>query len=932
MTNKKRLLKTVVPHWDESLIGYITRLTEINDYDTPSWIMQLADMGPLLSDASFTFKSSLNLLPLATLAGVEAEKLAALKYEPTDLSREKFSDCLVFGVRVPKYIIRPNRPKVCPECLRDFGYLRRVWELTPVTSCPIHKRLLLQECPNCSRPFSWLRNKVGSCRCGCEWRGCSSTPVNDLELKVTRHIHDLCGLPTGDKKNRLKRVDDNPIYKVDLQHFLTALLLVGGQELGFTDTRGIYLNHLNNAEIQEYLSGALLTFNDWPEGFYSFLDMLRTRAKGKGHTGIQRDFDKLDHALYGTFQSRHFDFMRSAFDEYLLTRWDGGHVSNIGRFKKGMGHRSKYLSRTEATAILGVANAAIDLHLASGRLQGKVHTNRNSKRYLIERDSVLKLKCELEQTFNLKHISLMLGSHPKRILELVDAGMLKPISGPTLDGFGDWIFSVGESKELLEQIRKRIPKSISSKIQMTVDFLKATPRIGFMGGSFPQFIKDMVDGIICPCSENLKEIGFRKFLFSERELSSYLLKLSRDKVKDAYWVGELTAKLGLTEQSIYSLIARGILTASAKPYRPHFKKLVTREDVESFNSKYVVLAKLIPELGTDAGFLARHLIREGIHPVSGGQEDGGRYVFKRSDLELINVANLVSEARKKAALKRKEPQVIDLVQAAEMLSVNTETLQQLVENEIITIYGKRQQNKKQHGQPQFSIFTIKKYVGWVRDYIGLVTAKVAARMLNMSTSNFMEIYSRRNRITALNPKGRPKPLYFRKKEVEILAEQKRQTITAPEAAEVFGVNISCIHKMKKSGHLKPVSGPDVDGFGLTLYLRGDIERIRGEREAFKLQRIREGKAARFGHAPRPYPCPIQEMIKPRIEQMFKEWQARPAPKENITGADILRQLNKEGRQVSSTTVYMYLRRRARHGTVQEGTVKSYPKHHLRSPI
>lgn len=911
MIKKERLLKTVTPHSDESLMGYILRLTEINDYDTPSWILQLAELGPfLISDASFAFKSSLNLLPFSKLTGgVEVEKLAALKYEPTDPSREKYSSCLVFGIPIPKCIIRLSRPKICPGCLRDFGYPRRIWELTPVTACPIHKCLLLQECPNCARPFSWLRNKVSRCRCGCEWRDCSSALVDDSALKVTRHIHDCCHLPTGEEKDRSRLADASPLNEVDLQYFLSALFLVDSQLSGFLDTTGTYLIHLRNIEVQENLSKALLIFDNWPENFYAFLDTLRARVKSEGYGGVKKEFNKINYALYRTLQSRQLDFIRSAFEEYLLTRWDGGQISNLSRFKKSTKLKSKYLSRSEAKALLRVENGAIDLHLACGRLQGVVRTNGSSRRYLIERSSVLKLKCELEQALNLKHIAPFLGSYPTRILELVGAGVLKPICGPTVDGFGDWLFSVSEAKELLEQLRKRTAKSPNVKMHEVIDFSKVTQMLGFVGGSFPRFIKDIIGGTICPCGENLKKVGFRRLLFSEPEVSSYLLALSRESNKDTYTVSELTTILGLTEQAIYHLIAKGILPAHTKTDGPHPKRVVTRKDLNSFISTYVVLLKLTPELGTESGFLAKLLINRGIQPVSGGKKEGHRYVFKRNELESLDLARLISEAREKNALRRKEPQVITLIQAAERLGVDTEIVQQLVENGVIQAYGKRQRKEVRYDEPHFSTHTIKKYEGWAKDYIGLVTAKVAAKMLGMSISNFMTVYSRRNRIIALNPKGKTKPHYFKKQDVEALVKQKEQTITAPEAAEAFGVNISCIHKMKKSGHLKPVSGPDVDGFGLTLYLRSDIEKIRVEREAFKLQRMKEGKTGRFGRARQSYPCPIQKKLAPRIERMFKEWQARPTSKEDITGADIHRRLNKEGYCVSATTVYTYLRRR-----------------------
>lgn len=64
------------------------------------------------------------------------------------------------------YLIRSRRPRVCPDCLVEFGFCRQVWDLTFFVSCPLHGRLLLDCCPGCGRCLSWMRPSLDACRCG----------------------------------------------------------------------------------------------------------------------------------------------------------------------------------------------------------------------------------------------------------------------------------------------------------------------------------------------------------------------------------------------------------------------------------------------------------------------------------------------------------------------------------------------------------------------------------------------------------------------------------------------------------------------------------------------------------------------------------------------------------------------------------------------
>lgn len=106
--------------------------------------------------------------------------------------------------------------------------------------------------------------------------------------------------------------------------------------------------------------------------------------------------------------------------------------------------------------------------------------------------------------------------------------------------------------------------------------------------------------------------------------------------------------------------------------------------------------------------------------------------------------------------------------------------------------------------------------------------------------------------------------------------------------------------------LKPVRGPHVDGSGINLYLRDDVKKLREERDAFKAARIEQGKTTRFGYVQRPRPRPVLDLIGPRIDLLIKKLGTLFSAKQ-ISGAQIFRQLVKEGYKVGICSVYVYLR-------------------------
>ncbi|HWS99692.1 MAG TPA: TniQ family protein [Pyrinomonadaceae bacterium] len=521
-----RLLRTGSPKSDESFIGYLLRLTEMNGYQTLSWMLQITGIRNYVqSKLSFAFDESLDLSPLARLSGTDKPALSSLQYLPVNKPRRKMGEYSVFGSPVSQYMIRLRYPKVCPACLGEAGYARKIWELAPVTACPIHRCQLIDECPCCKRRISWARHSVSLCQhCDFDWRGCEAQAVADSELRVSRQLHLYCNLPLS-KSTIDPETKNNPISNTDLKSFLSALFFIASQHAGLMDTKGKHLApSMRNAEIHILLCKAWAVFDKWPDNYFDFLDWRRTQIReSQSAHGLQRDFAQYKSSLYKQLTSPQLSFLRIAFEEYLITRWDGGYTNHLRRFDDAARCNGKYASRREAKKLLKVGVKSIDNLIAAGRLKAVVRRQGNTRLILIERASLLNFKRELEQSLYLKQVQGILGVTHERALELINCKLLNPLRGRSVDGCSDWRFSEKEVKGLLEQIKKKVTPVTSVGTDGTISFLMAFRKLGRAQISMGQFIRDIIDDEIYPCGISSKQ-GLAAIQLSKKQVTEYVYK------------------------------------------------------------------------------------------------------------------------------------------------------------------------------------------------------------------------------------------------------------------------------------------------------------------------------------------------------------------------------------------------------------------------
>jgi len=212
--------------------------------------------------------------------------------------------------------------------------------------------------------------------------------------------------------------------------------------------------------------------------------------------------------------------------------------------------------------------------------------------------------------------------------------------------------------------------------------------------------------------------------------------------------------------------------------------------------------------------------------------------------------------------------------------------------------------RKQPARNYFTERHLRRLTGRVEKYSGLVTAKSAAGICGRSVSNFNARLANRNALEIIYVDG-DRSRYFRKADVEELAARLENLMGASDVRSTLKLSQSQLCRLVESGDLRPVHGPNVDGYPLNLFSKGDVEIVRKQREYFKRKRVREGGSQRFGKPAGPRRTPVIDAIAPRVKELITEAQANG---NRMSGGTIHKHLVKEGHEMGINSVYVCIRK------------------------
>jgi hypothetical protein len=825
ITRKRLLVFSTTPHLDESFLGYLLRLTEINHYDALAWILQLGiiQKNPRQKFALLSIGAPPDLQPLAELTGVDQSSLASLWYQPVD-NGGKIPDYAMFGNPVPRYTIRLRQPKICPHCLNESPYIRKIWDLAALTVCPVHKSMLLDECRGCGRRISWSRTAVTVCRCKFDWRKSGGHAVEDSEIEVAQRIYRSSDLMQPNDSDRSSS-GTCPLVDLKLNHYLSCLFFITGQFNGVMDTRGKRLaTALRNSEIHSLICKANTVFTDWPNNFFSFLDWKRENKPDLRHArGLRRDFGQYKSALYVQLGESCYDFLRAAFEKYIATHWQGGYTTALSRLGNIAPLNKKYLTVVEAKHILKITSESVRKLLAANKLQRANENQAPSGLVLIEAQSVREFRNELIDSFNLHETGKSLRTHARRIFELVESGFLHPLRGPIVDKNHRWQFSRQDVAGFLKRLENSVNTSRSTKGK-EITLYDALHKIRKVRGHCGTLIRAVFDGEISVRSKG--PVGLSSLLFARDDVVAYSRGELRGQAGNVFSIQEAARFLKTNPMAVYFFVNKGLLKASLLPGFERLGQSTTAEELNTFISKYFVLTRAYAKtLRTHTSYIVARLADENIKPISGRTIDGcPQYVFRRSQIVSTTLEELITSTRVNRSCNGQINTSVNLDQVCNLLKVDRDSAARMIQNGFLrsSVRGRRTPKKDRYFIPYALVEACKRRR---IEFTSILSANVAASRLNVNV-NTVRNAMKRGELRGMRSEKGLHCFYVFVEDVEKLMRANQLQVGTKEAAAILNVTRGIFNQLVKRRILEPVSGPTVDRFGRKRYLRTDVMRVR----------------------------------------------------------------------------------------------------------
>ena len=221
-------------------------------------------------------------------------------------------------------ICSPGKSKDFHACLREKNYLRKVWEISLITACPIHQCFLLDNCSNCLNKIEWKRTKISLCHCGFDFREFEDFPVDLNDLRLAKYFYQTFRLSY---KSGIIPFD-YPLNTLKLEDLLELIFFIATHYAGEFSSADISLK-FNNAELHQFLNKAIQVFDNWAVNYYKFIEWWKLQDKQYYVSRKQiyssenqlpsehKQYELFNYVLHYYLDFEKFDFMHEEFNTFL---------------------------------------------------------------------------------------------------------------------------------------------------------------------------------------------------------------------------------------------------------------------------------------------------------------------------------------------------------------------------------------------------------------------------------------------------------------------------------------------------------------------------------------------------------------------------------------------------------------------------------------
>lgn len=579
--NTTSLVCTPAPLPQESLHGYLLRVSEANGYPDPRWIMQHANLS----------EKQIRLVrpPLAPLA----KALACSKSDLIDMSFGAHTDQVqrnsgftINGHDVVKLDLAIKQTRICPDCILETGKIDLSWSLRTSIACPTHRRLALQKCPSCNKHLSVMRKGLLICSCGYDLtQATREETASEVALALLKAINNkLYGLPVSDNQVDAFGFPIDLFESLSLRSFLSLIERIRLRVPSTTNRnrRSSTISIQSLHEVGDALS-------NWPTGFYQFIESTGKTKDIQANSSLTRQFytfyqcfvkdPNLPQDVSSFFKETLVSFGEDYWKKGMMGRYNG--LSSNDRKIVGINGLAEHLNVQKDTAI-----KLVEL----GIIEPVASADDHAKRPLFDISQEMPRRISEGKSLGEREAAFTLGIPVSVLKMLRQMNVIKfKHIGATLASFHE--FDINEFNERMTSKIKLLKSEHSSKKHFTLEkaMRTKTGNIEHKG--------DLIAAIIEGGVQTYGRLGGNagSVILCESEITDYFRhKMMLD--SNAVLVSEAAKLLHCDPEAIRSLADQGILLG--RQDEQCFR--IYEDSLHEFNESYISTAELASTLKTSS--------------------------------------------------------------------------------------------------------------------------------------------------------------------------------------------------------------------------------------------------------------------------------------------------------------------------------------------
>lgn len=571
-----------------------------------------SDEGPL----GFRYRlATANLLSVRDLEQLEAsgEIESSIDDGPTHIFRT--------GGAFTPWVRRWSR--LCPHCVGNRQCWLIGWELLFADACAECGSWLIDTCNDCTAAISWNRDHLLRCGCG---KYFSTEHACAAPTSVVHLSQALQCVAMGERPTMI------PVFQgLNLGQCVRLIRLLGayGNNNGYGSPQKVH--NIDKLAISwPITSMAAEILVSWPVGFTRLLDNLRRHGIEANARKLSKAFRGFYSALYRGFKDIEFDFLRAAFENYVVENWTGAIGKRNRRLDESVLEAMTWIPANHACRTLHISRRRLSDLIRDGHIQGQERWTAAQRRFVVvKRSDVERLAESLDKDISLLETSVRLGLKKQRLLALL------PIICPQAKKLGaqgcPWAIPGAWISRWETLIKTQMPIIAPDANSVSLGHLiRYWP---WTNEQIGQLLVGILNGDLKPAGIHGSGNGIGTLMFYVAQLEAWFSE-KQHSPRAELTLPDAALHIGVKQEVVYALVRSGLLQAVVRKIGRRSEQRVNVAILDAFTQQYVFGREIAQLLGRSPRTVLKFLKDSEVQPVAGpGVDDCRQIVFRRDEVD-----------------------------------------------------------------------------------------------------------------------------------------------------------------------------------------------------------------------------------------------------------------------------------------------------------